>query len=443
MDASLKNYLNSDEKVLSQLGPFFATDQRIIKYKRSSEGIGVNNKTFIDLSYSSITSIGIRTIEKSLRWLIGIGIFLIFIGLFIPNGLRESPGGVITTFLILLGIMLIIIGYLYRPRNEYFGFFGESIPEASGFSIGNNTKKNNIQSVWLIPAENIQYGDPSEFMKVVHKQLKKRGMREKRTIKSIEESQPNIQEVYKPNNEKVTDLEESSDENSVDVPTNKQNCDSNSEEEISETEKKIEKSTIQYCPYCGEENDGNYCSNCGEPMIGNIQNSKENFATYTDSYEKKARKINKSKSLIKTFNKKISTGSKKLRFLKFVGLGFVILFFMDLIFGYFMRIEIGYEIGYYGLIGLFWYQALLLTMYIIGGLTIGVIARGGIKYGIKVTFSVCAIFLIYSILEIIITSGKIPLWSNPIPYLISYGIFLSLFSLGAIVEGIIEEKYLL
>ncbi len=180
MSNGLYGYLDSDENILARLGPFIATDQRVIRYEELDTAFLNDHSNALDLSYGTITSVGIQSIKTSLKWLIGVGVFLVFIGVYLfMEGISDTYG----ILLMMGGIIIAILGYFYQPKDYYFGLYGKEIPTDVGFMFfSQNNEKANVQSPWVIQFKDIPKAQMMNFVKVIHKQLRERGLREKEEL---------------------------------------------------------------------------------------------------------------------------------------------------------------------------------------------------------------------------------------------------------------------
>ena len=123
---TIERYLTTDEKVLATAGSFYATNKRVIRYRKNIMGEELH-----DLAYSHLTSISY--INRSRVALIDLGIFIAMlgvIGIVVNIFLEERLVTPISGAGIGLGFLIILIGIF--SKTTYMQFRGAGVSDAEG-----------------------------------------------------------------------------------------------------------------------------------------------------------------------------------------------------------------------------------------------------------------------------------------------------------------------
>ena len=134
---TIGRYLTTDEKVLATAGSFYATNKRVISYRKSFMGEELH-----DLAYSHLTSISY--INRSRVALIDLGIFIAMlgiIGIVVNIFVEERLVTQISGAGIGLGVLIILIGIFSKTTCMQFRGAGVRDAEGRKLRTGNvNTK---------------------------------------------------------------------------------------------------------------------------------------------------------------------------------------------------------------------------------------------------------------------------------------------------------------
>ncbi len=129
---NIKKTLGKGEKILSQytssdLTEWYATNKRIIKYKKIW-----NEEKIDELPYKHITSVSLTTVKEDYnKSIFAVGVILTLIGFFIGAIFylisSRSLLNPLTILLVIFGVLLIIIAFLLKSTQTFYQFTGSEI----------------------------------------------------------------------------------------------------------------------------------------------------------------------------------------------------------------------------------------------------------------------------------------------------------------------------
>lgn len=138
---AIQDHLTSGENILAQIGKYYATEKRLIRYEK-----GVFSEDLSDLAYSHISSVNLIS-RLQFPMLIVIGAIMAILGIIIGKDFG--------TLILIVGILVAIVGVILK--DAYYQFLAPGI-------MGKEAEK------WRI--YNPKSTDATEFIKIVRNHLK-------------------------------------------------------------------------------------------------------------------------------------------------------------------------------------------------------------------------------------------------------------------------------